>query len=65
MSQKKSKWDAEVRIAKEGVETGLPPLRWGQCQCKDNELLLRFLTCAYFPLFYCIEVAATFLVFSG
>ena len=43
MSNKKSKWEDQVRIAKEGVETGLPPLGWGACQCKDNELLLRFL----------------------
>jgi hypothetical protein len=45
MSKQKAKWEAEVLKAKEGVDTGLPPLQWGACSCKENELLLRFLMC--------------------
>jgi hypothetical protein len=50
MSVKKSRWEPEVQIAKEGVDTGLPALRWGQCSCKENELLMRFLMYDASPL---------------
>lgn len=48
MSKKKTvKWEAEIHLAQEGLETGIPPLRYGACSCKDNELLLRFLQCVF------------------